>query len=75
MLVVWGQAQELCVELGATAAGAWSFTPSWWNPVLFEFMGGDITLAPQLIWLVAPIVFYFGALLVQGRVAGSGAVA
>jgi len=68
VLVSWGQLQELCVELAATAAGGWSFTPSWWNPILFEFGEGAITLAPQLIWFVAPIVFYFGALLVHSRV-------
>lgn len=67
ILVTWGQLQELCVELVAQATGAWSFTPSWWNPVLFEFGEGAITLAPQLIWLVAPCVFYAGALALNRR--------
>jgi hypothetical protein len=73
VLVAWGQAQELCVELAATAGGAWSFTPRWWNPVLFEFGEGSITLAPQLIWLAAPIAFYLFALRVQRRTVSGAA--
>ena len=42
----------------ASATGAWSFTPRWSNPVLFPFGPGEISLAPQLIWLAAPRVFY-----------------
>jgi hypothetical protein len=67
VLLVWGQVQELAVELAATSAGAWTFTPRWWNPILFESGEGVITLAPQLIWFVAPIVFYLVALRVHRR--------
>jgi hypothetical protein len=56
VLLAWGQLQELAVELSATASGAGQFTPGRWSPVLFEFGQGAISLAPQLIWLVAPVV-------------------
>jgi len=29
IMVVWGQAQELTVELLATGAGTWSYTQKW----------------------------------------------
>lgn len=58
VMLAWGQAQELCVELSATAAGLWTYLPHPWNPVLFPFGQGQITLLPQLVWLVAPLVFY-----------------
>jgi len=66
VLLAWGQAQEFAVELSATSVGAWTYNPKWWNPVLFEFGKGEITLMPQIIWLVAPIVFYLIALRIVG---------
>ena len=65
VMVAWGQAQEFCVELIASGTGAWTFFPRWYNPVLFEWGIGHITLLPQLIWLVAPVLFYLGALWIQ----------
>jgi hypothetical protein len=65
LLLAWGQAQELGVELLSTGSGGWAYNPSWWNPSLFMFNGQHITLAPQLIWLAAPVVFYFAALAVK----------
>lgn len=59
VLLVWGQASELWVELTSTFGEAWAFIPRSWNPSLFKFNGHDITLMPQLIWLAAPIAFYF----------------
>ena len=65
-LIVWGQASELWVELTATFGEAWAYIPRWYNPELFKFNGHPITLMPQLIWLAAPIVFYFIALWLRG---------
>jgi len=72
VLVGWGQVQELGVELLATGAGTWYFTPRWWNPVLFVLGASPITLAPQVIWLVAPVVFYLVALRVHRAVTAHG---
>jgi len=58
VLLIWGQLSELAVELSSTYSGAWEYIPYWWNPSLFVFNGHYITLLPQLIWLIAPIVFY-----------------
>ena len=58
VLLVWGQLQEIAVELISTGSSGWAYVPHWWNPSMFQFRGSDITLLPQLIWVVAPIVFY-----------------
>ena len=62
VLVAWGQASELFVELTAITGQAWAYIPRPWNPSQLKFLGSDITLLPQLIWLVAPVVFYLAAL-------------
>ncbi|MFX0097984.1 MAG: hypothetical protein ACFFCS_00265 [Candidatus Hodarchaeota archaeon] len=67
ILVIWGQLSELGVELISTFSGGWEYIPYWWNPVLFLFNGQNITLLPQLIWLAAPIVFYFIAIRLKPR--------
>jgi len=67
-LIVWGQASELWVELTATFGEAWFYLVKPWNPALFKFNGQDITLMPQLIWLAAPVVFYFGALWLRRKI-------
>jgi len=58
VLIVWGQASELWVETTSILGQAWHFIPRSYNPALFKFMGHDVTLMPQLIWLAAPIAFY-----------------
>ena len=65
ILILWGQASELAVELIATGTKSWVYTEQWWNPVLFKFIGSNITLAPQLIWFMAPIFFYSVALCIN----------
>ncbi len=62
VLVLWGNLQEITVELLATSLGVWTFVPQAWNPQMFGFCGGAITLMPQLIWTIAPVLFYFIAL-------------
>lgn len=75
VLLIWGQAQELAVELLSTGSGGWGYNPSWWNPPLFLFNGRPITLAPQLIWLAAPVVFYRAALWIRKHGESSAAIA
>lgn len=67
VLLVWGQLSELTVELLSTFNNAWEFNRYWWNPTLFIFNNHNITLLPQLIWLVAPIVFYIIALRIKSK--------
>ncbi len=67
VLMAWGQVQELGVELLSTGSGGWGYNPTWWNPSLFLFNGRHITLAPQLIWLAAPVLFYFTALWIKKK--------
>jgi len=65
VLLLWGQAQEMAVELLSTGSGGWEYIPSWWNPSLFLFNGRHITLVPQIIWLAAPVLFYYAALRIN----------
>jgi hypothetical protein len=58
VLLVWGQLQEIAVELISAGSSGWAYVPHWWNPSMFQFRDSDITLLPQLIWVAAPIVFY-----------------
>lgn len=65
VLLVWGQVSALCVELTSIGNDGWVYLTSYaWNPVLFWVRGYGVTLLPQLIWLLAPIVYYLGALAV-----------
>ena len=68
VLLVWGGFQELAVELFSSGSSGWVYVPHWWNPSMFQFQGSDITLLPQLIWVIAPIVFYVLALLLAKSV-------
>ena len=67
ILIIWGQLSELAVELISTFSNAWEYISYWWNPTLFLFNGHNITLLPQLIWLVAPIVFYLIAIKLKKK--------
>ena len=67
VLVLWGQVSELWVETTSILGEAWVYIPRPWNPVIFKFMGHDVTLMVQIIWLVATIVFYFAALFLRSK--------
>ena len=67
IMLLFGGIQELIVELVALHSRAWTYNTRWWNPSLFEFGHGQITPLPQLIWFVAPIVFYQACLKIHGR--------
>lgn len=58
VLLAWGQLQSFAVEMVAIAGGLWGYVAGPYNPGLFPFMEGTITLWPQLVWLVAYPVFY-----------------
>ena len=59
ILLAWGQIQEFGVEMLSLSMGAWEWRSTWWSPVIVEVGGMELTLLPQMIWLLAPIVFYF----------------
>ena len=67
VLLIFGQVQELFIELSSTYNDGWAWISYWWNPSLFIFNGHDITLLPQFIWFAAPIVFYFIAIKVKSK--------
>jgi hypothetical protein len=67
VLVAWGQLQSLVVEVTAILTGIWVYHPGPWNPALFPVGEHAITAWPQLIWLVAALVFYRCCLAVYGR--------
>lgn len=67
ILIIYGQISELIVELTSTFSNGWEYIEYWWNPTLFMFNGHNITILPQLIWLAAPIVFYFITLRLKSR--------
>ncbi|MEQ9363216.1 MAG: hypothetical protein RIF32_03180 [Leptospirales bacterium] len=71
VLLLWGTIQELLVELLATGAGLWTYRVLDWNPALFAFGPGHITLLPHLIWLAAPCVYYPLAVAVRRRYGSS----
>jgi len=62
IMLIWGQLQNLAVEFMSTYANAWEYIPYWWNPTIFVFNGHIFTLLPQIIWVIAPIVFYYATL-------------
>ncbi len=59
ILIIYGQIQEILVEVGAVSNSAWTFIVYWWNPALFYVNEYPITLYPQLTWLFGSLLFYF----------------
>jgi hypothetical protein len=67
----WGQATEIAVETSAIVAGTWVYVDGLsYNPVLFRFLGEPITLGPQLVWVIAPLVFAHLAVRTRERPLG-----
>lgn len=58
VLLIWGQVSELFVELSSTLSDGWAYIEYWWNPVMFQFNGHNITWLMQEIWVVASIGYY-----------------
>lgn len=68
VLVLWGQVSELAVEIVSVLNQGWVYSGEHaWNPVLFYVAGHPITIIPQLIWLAAPVAYYFCALRLAGH--------
>ncbi len=73
VIIVWGQAQEIVVEMISATGAAWEWLPYAWNPTLFVFNGYHITLLPQVIWFAATIAFYCIALTLRSKTPGGAA--
>ena len=69
MTLVAGHARrdELAVELSATANDGWAFVEYWWNPLIFQCNGHNITWLMQAIWAVAAVVYYVLLVRLQPR--------
>ena len=68
IFLVYGQLQELAVELSSTGSDGWVFIQHWWNPTLFFFNGHPITLFPQVFWLYGSTVYYLLLLKLGNRI-------
>ncbi|MBD3196146.1 MAG: hypothetical protein GF317_13895 [Candidatus Lokiarchaeota archaeon] len=70
ILEIWGQLQCFIIELSSILGGGWEYIPYWWNPVLFTINGHNFTLFPQLVWIIASIVYYILALKLKPKING-----
>ncbi|MGY8809159.1 MAG: hypothetical protein ACKVLG_04360 [Fidelibacterota bacterium] len=61
IMIVWGSVSEFLIDLNCSGK-LWIFLENWYNPVFVSINGTDMTLIPQLIWLVAPVVYYLTVL-------------
>ncbi len=58
---LWGAGQEFVVELLGNGV-IWEYRVLAWNPVWITIGDQGYTVLPQLIWAVAPVVYYLGAI-------------
>jgi hypothetical protein len=61
IMIVWGSISEFLIDLNCNGK-LWLFLENWYNPVFVSINGNNMTLIPQLIWLVAPIIYYLTVL-------------
>ncbi|MBU3915998.1 hypothetical protein KKA14_10730, partial [bacterium] len=59
IMLLWGVGQEFVVELLGNGV-IWEYKVQSWNPTWITIGEQGYTLLPQLIWAVAPIVYYLG---------------
>tara|TARA_B100000214_G_C23966992_1_gene628211 strand:+ start:392 stop:943 length:552 start_codon:yes stop_codon:yes gene_type:complete len=58
IMIIWGSVSEFIVDLNGNGK-LWLFIDNWYNPVFITINGNGLTIIPQLIWFVAPIMYYF----------------
>jgi hypothetical protein len=71
IMEIWGVFQGFLVEY-LFVGRVWFYVPLPWNPVIIPPLPGGAsevgyTLIPQLVWTIAPIVFYFSLLWLRNR--------
>ena len=64
-MIIWGSFSEFLVDLNGNGK-LWQFIDNWYNPVFVTINGNNLTIIPQLIWFVAPIVYYVVILNYKG---------
>jgi len=58
VFLIWGQASAFLVEFSSTLNDAWTYIEYWWNPVIFQFNGHNISWLIQIVSVVASIGYY-----------------
>ncbi len=61
VMALWGAGSAFVVELVGNGV-MWEYQPRGWNPVWITINGQGYTAFIQLVWVVAPVVFYLGCL-------------
>ena len=61
IMIIWGGVSEFLIDLNCNGK-LWLFIDNWYNPVFITINGNNLTILPQIIWLVAPVVYYFSVL-------------
>ncbi|MFA6448550.1 MAG: hypothetical protein WCX65_03695 [bacterium] len=64
IMIAWGAASAFVVELIGNGV-MWEYQPQKWNPVWITIRGQGYTAFIQIVWLVAPVVFYLGCLRIS----------
>ena len=60
VMIAWGQISAFLVEFSSVTNEAWIYVEGYrWNPSFFHIGDYPVTLMIQLVWLVAPVLFYF----------------
>ena len=61
IMIVWGSVSEFLIDLNCNGK-LWLFIENWYNPVFITINGNNMTMIPQLIWLIAPFLYYISIL-------------
>lgn len=67
IMVAWGFLSSIVIEVIGNGI-IWEYQQVAWNPVWLTIAGQGYTIFIQLVWLVAPVIFYFGCLKISRRV-------
>ena len=66
-MLIWGNLQEIIVDL-VGQGWLWKYKSDHWaNWTMFEWGGVEYTAAPQITWIIAPIIFYIITLTLSQR--------
>jgi hypothetical protein len=68
IMCVWGAGQEFIVELLGNGV-IWEYKVRSWNPVWITIGSQGYTLVPQLIWVLAPVIYYLGFIRINQKAA------
>lgn len=66
IMLLWGAGQEFVVELMGNGV-IWEYRVLSWNPVWITVGEQGYTILPQLIWVIAPVVYYLGLLRINQK--------